>query len=110
MMGEKFDNGKLQYNLLPPECIREIVEILTYGANKYSPDNWQHVSDAENRYYNALMRHLEAWRSGEDMDPESGKLHLAHMATNAIFLLWFDIHKPGIERNEFIEKLMRQSE
>jgi len=38
--GRKFDGGKLQYGLLPPLALKATVEILTFGAEKYEPDNW----------------------------------------------------------------------
>jgi len=30
---------------------------------------------------------------GQKHDAESGLLHAAHMATNALFILWFEIQK-----------------
>ena len=33
------------------------------------------------------MRHLNAWRDGEDLDPESGLSHIAHIATSCNILL-----------------------
>jgi hypothetical protein len=35
------------------------------------------------------MRHLEAHRSGELIDPESGRIHMAHILCNAAFLTYF---------------------
>jgi hypothetical protein len=86
--GIKFDVDKDRWDLLPLGPIREIVRVLTHGARKYAPMNWQHVGDFEDRYYAALMRHLYAWRTGEAIDPESGFHHLSHAACNIIFLLW----------------------
>ena len=86
----KFDNGKLRWDLLPWNSVEQIVDVLTYGEDKYSEDSWKQVDDAENRYFAALMRHLIAYKQGEDVDQESGRLHLAHVATNALFLLWFN--------------------
>ena len=62
---------------------------MTYGANKYAKDNWRLVKPVE-RYYSALMRHLEAVRKGEWLDKESGYPHMWHVLTNATFLtvLW----------------------
>jgi hypothetical protein len=87
--GMKFDRGKTQYSLVPPRALHDLAEVMTYGADKYAPDNWRKVDDPENRYYNALMRHLEAYRRGEGVDPESGLPHLAHVMANATFLLEF---------------------
>lgn len=82
--GMKFDTNKLQYRLIPPETTKALAEVLTYGAQKYAPDNWKYV--APDRYMDALFRHLEAYRSGEEKDPESGLHHLAHVLTNVAFL------------------------
>lgn len=93
-IGLKDDKLKPRWELLPLDACEQVVNILTFGAKKYAPNNWQLVEDAENRYYAALMRHLKAWRSGEERCPESGELHLAHAGCNVIFLLWFAISKP----------------
>lgn len=84
--GVKHDEGKNRLDLIEPEFIEGIGEILTFGAAKYEPNNWQNVDDAQNRYYAAAMRHLLAWRKGEKVDPESGKSHLYHVACNMMFL------------------------
>jgi hypothetical protein len=88
--GLKYDTGKLRWDLLPIECIEDIVKILTFGADKYGPNNWQDVTPFEERYYAALMRHIVAWRKGEKIDPESGMSHLAHALCNVVFLDWND--------------------
>lgn len=88
---KKYDKGKLRYDLIPPEMLEGIAEVLTYGANKYGDNNWQELEDFNNRYYAALERHLQAWRKGEDFDEESSLHHLAHAATNALFLYYNSI-------------------
>jgi hypothetical protein len=85
--GRKNDAGKLRYELLPMAPVDAIVDVLTFGAAKYDDDNWRRVPDAENRYYAAAMRHLSAWRQGENIDPESGRSHLAHAACCLVFLM-----------------------
>lgn len=89
-LGVKFDSNKLQWSLVPSEAMEEIVDVLTYGAKKYSPDNWQHVDNPDTRYFNAAMRHIWAWRQGERFDEESHKSHLAHAACCLLFLMAFD--------------------
>ena len=89
--GRKFDGGKLQYGLLPPLALKATVEILTFGAEKYEPDNWKHVPDSKRRYFDAMQRHLWAWKEGEQNDPESGKNHLAHALCCLMFLYEHDI-------------------
>lgn len=86
--GIKHDQGKLRYDLLPPEPIEELVKILTHGAAKYGPNNWQGLDHFEDRYYAACMRHLQLWRQGERLDKDSGLSHLAHAMCCITFLLW----------------------
>ena len=95
--GRKFDGGKLQYSLLPPLALKATVEILTFGAEKYEPDNWKHVPDSKRRYFDAMQRHLWAWKEGEQNDPETGKNHLAHAMCCIMFLYEHDV-KYSVEK------------
>jgi hypothetical protein len=89
--GRKFDGGKLQYGLLPPLALKATVDILTFGAEKYEPDNWKYVPDSKRRYFDAMQRHLWAWKEGEVNDAESGKHHLAHAMCCLMFLYEHDV-------------------
>ena len=89
--GRKFDGNKLEYGLLPPLALEATVDVLTFGAQKYERDNWKRVPDSKRRYYDALQRHLWAWKKGEILDPESGKHHLAHAMCCLMFLYEHDI-------------------
>lgn len=91
--GAKFDGGKDRWSLLMKGCasaVRGVVQILTFGAQKYSADSWQTVPNGYDRYKDALYRHLHAIESGEFFDKESGKPHWHHLACNALFCatLW----------------------
>ena len=68
--------------------LRAIASVLTYGADKYSENNWQLVSRPKERYLSALWRHVDA---GEGLDSETGLPSVAHAACNALFLLHFEI-------------------
>lgn len=89
--GRKDDLGKLRYSLIPAGVIEEVVKVLMVGANIYGDDNWQQVENARTRYYDALRRHAEKRRSGEIRDKDSGLLHAAHEAANALFAVWQDL-------------------
>lgn len=89
VIGKKNDEGKARWDLLDMQFTGEVVNVLTAGAEKYGANNWQNVEDAENRYFAALMRHIVAYRNGEDNDPEDGLPHLAHAACNLMFLQHF---------------------
>lgn len=92
--GRKDDQERLRWSLVPWSSMREIVEVLEFGARKYAPENWKKVPEARIRYFDAAMRHLIAWHSGEICDPETGKSHLAHAGCCLLFLLWFDQEPP----------------
>jgi hypothetical protein len=89
--GRKFDGGKLEYGLLPPLALKATVDVLTFGAQKYDRDNWKKVPDSKRRYFDALQRHVWAWKEGEQLDPESGRHHLAHALCCLMFLYEHDI-------------------
>lgn len=90
MEGMKFDDDKVRLDLIDPEFIEGVGLVLTFGAKKYGPNNWQDVEDAVNRYYAATLRHLMAYRSGDVNDAESGISHLFHAACNLMFLAHFE--------------------
>jgi hypothetical protein len=84
--GMKFDDDKPDWSLLDLNILDDTVKVLTFGAKKYARDNWQKVENGEQRYYAALIRHLNAHRSGEKLDPESGLPHMAHAMCCLTFL------------------------
>lgn len=88
--GVKADGGKPDYSLLELKLLEGMVKVLTFGAKKYSRDNWKKVPEGKDRYFAALQRHLAAWQSGEKIDPESGENHLDHALCNLYFLRYFD--------------------
>ena len=88
--GTKHDNGKLKYHLIPWQVLHALAEVLTFGARRYSPNNWKYLADAEERYEDAMWRHLVARKSGQKVDPDSGLPHLWHAGTNLAFLIYFE--------------------
>jgi hypothetical protein len=59
----------------------------TFGAEKYTDNGWMDVPDGEARYTDALLRHVLADLGGRSEDEESGLLHAAHAAWNALAVL-----------------------
>lgn len=93
--GVKFDKGKLRYDLIVPESLQQLAEVMTGGAEKYDDNSWQALfaTDGKERYIAALMRHVESFRLGTVQDPETGLHPLAHAAANCFFLIWNDLQK-----------------
>lgn len=100
-LGVKFDSKKPKWSLLPFEALEEVVEVLTFGAQKYAPDNWKYVPDADARYMDAAFRHMAQYMQGEQYDTETGNNHLAHALCCLLFKLWFDRQQEAEElRND----------
>lgn len=90
MNGEKHDEDKLDWTLLPIESIEKVIDVLQFGAIKYGRENWKHVENADRRYIAAAYRHMAEYLKGESSDIESGLPHLAHAAASILFALYFD--------------------
>ena len=93
MEGKKYDEGKLRYSLLPPKVIEDVLTVLEIGAKKYDIDNWKYVPNFSERYYNAALRHIQAWYYGEGADKETGISHLSHAICCLMFLNWKENEK-----------------
>lgn len=86
----KFDGGKYDPAIFDVDLVEAklaLIDVLNYGANKYSRGSWRSITPFFERYSAARDRHNISHSLGEMRDPESGLLHLAHSATNAMFLL-----------------------
>lgn len=100
MEGRKDDQGKLRYDLLPPEFLEATASILTFGAEKYEDRNWE-KGMKWGRVFGAMMRHSWKWWSGEQNDPETGKSHLWHVACCVAFLITYEARGIG-EDDRFV--------
>jgi len=94
--GKKYDEGKPDLSLLPSQALIEITRVLEHGRDKYGAYNWAKGMNWT-RLISAAMRHLFAFKDGEDVDSETGRSHLAHLACCAIFLLEYKLRGVGID-------------
>ena len=94
---KKDDSDKCPLELVDPRFIQGVGWVLSLGAKKYGRANWKNASleDIE-RVKGAMMRHQLAYMDGEIFDKESGLNHMYHVATNAMFLAYYDRHKGGL--------------
>jgi|TARA_B110000211_G_scaffold225976_2_gene278973 hypothetical protein len=86
--------------MMPPAAILELAKVYGYGEEKYPSD----VSGPNFRKgylfslsFSAMQRHLWAWQGGEDVDPESGRQHLAHAAWHCFCLLSNMVEHPEFD-------------
>ena len=89
--------------LIPPVALETIAWVLGLGAKKYGEYNWRMTKIKASTYISAIMRHLMAWHRGEDLDPESGKSHIAHIGACCAILL------DAIEGNCIMDDRQKQS-
>jgi hypothetical protein len=86
--GQKFDSTKPMMALIPAEALEAEAAVWTFGAEKYNAFNWT-KGISYLRIISAIMRHTAAIAKGEDIDPESGQYHAAHIRCNAGMLIKF---------------------
>lgn len=85
--GVKHDAGKPRLDLVLGGFARALLavgDVGTFGAKKYTDNGWTNVDNGEQRYTDALLRHLLAERSGQFRDGESELMHAAHVAWCAL--------------------------
>lgn len=103
----KYDENKLRWDLLPLPEIEDIVRVYTSGASKYGENTWQGLEDGYNRYKAAMFRHLVEYEKGNTKDEETGCLHLAQVAWNAIAMLHIS---KGSSEPSLLDKLNKRIE
>lgn len=84
----KQSKGKPRISLVPPALITEVAKVRTQAVDEKYPDpeGWRNV--AVDKLIDAMGRHFVAClKDPFGMDEESRLPHLAHIATNAGFLL-----------------------
>lgn len=102
-VGAKLDAGKIKPSLILDDmslAMTAVIEVATYGAKKYTEKGWHEVANAQDRYKNAQYRHRLAAARGEQRDPDSGLLHLAHEAWNALACLQLELEKTNESLDE----------
>lgn len=115
MEARRYNKNKNRIELLPDVPLELIADVYTKGAHKYSiyendkgerilgvnipfeeRHNYKLVDDASDNWKKglswkkttgSLLRHILAFRKGEDIDPELGTYHLANAGWNILTLL-----------------------
>lgn len=108
-IGKRFNEGKVQWGLVPQLSLIPMVRVLEFGAKKYSPWNWaKGLPTVE--ICESLKRHLDAYLNGEDLDVESGLSHIGHIQCNALFLSWMMENKPELDNRAFKDGKIKERE
>lgn len=92
MKGEKL----ARHDLLPPDIVNELAEHYGKGAKKYGERNME-KGYPWSKTYAACHRHLNSFWRGEDVDEETGSLHLIAAAWHCFTMAWFLRHNAGTD-------------
>lgn len=107
MSGDRFNNGKLKWSLVSWKALEPMVEVLMFGAKKYSSWNWtgglKYTEICE-----SLQRHLNAFIQGEDDDQESKLSHVGHILCNAMFLSYMYLFKKDFDDRYIDENIKKE--
>lgn len=103
-----YSEGKPGVDQIPPEVLLDWGRVFTYGERKYARDNWKRGNDWH-EFYGSLLRHALKWWQGEDLDPESGLPHLAHVLWNAGALHYFQLRGIGQDDRDVWDAIVTSS-
>lgn len=96
--GARYNGGKPDFSLIPLSTLEDEARVWMYGKQKYAAWNWA-KGMAWSVPLACALRHLAAWQRGEDVDPESGLPHLAHVMCNIRMLtLYTKTYPDGDDR------------
>lgn len=86
-LASRYNAGKSPLSMIleARHALEGMAGVLEFGAKKYARGNW-HKGLPHADICDSMLRHISAYLSGEDIDPESGKPHVDHIFTNAMFL------------------------
>jgi len=124
--GRKDDTGKLDITLLfddLPHALEAVTEVLQWATTKkepvpYSRGSWQGVTPFQPRYRAAMLRHmLDSAKQKVTLgcpieharDAETELLHLAHIATDAMFQLEMAIRELNKQRAALISSTVKEA-
>lgn len=89
----RYNTGKRKWSLVDFKSLEVMVEVLEFGAQKYSADNWKKGLDKK-EILESMMRHLAALMDGQPNDPETNLSHIGHIMCNAMFYSYFETNEP----------------
>ena len=97
----KFSGDKPRWCLLPFDVLQLVVRVMEAGLyegteKEREPNDWQKGAPWL-EYWDAMMRHMVAWKEGEDFDHDTGYNHIAHAIACGLILLWYGIYGVGTD-------------
>lgn len=84
---DRYGDAKPPLHLVPSALTIYVSKVMQLGAKKYGAFNWRTKKVKRSVYVAAILRHLLALFDGQDVDPESGMPHEAHIGACVAILL-----------------------
>jgi len=94
--GLHYDKGKPRVDLLDPDFLLAVGNVLEYGCHKYDDHNWRGGIPIS-KLVGSCLRHILSINRGEDIDSESGLPHTAHLGCDSMFLHWTLKYRPDLD-------------
>jgi hypothetical protein len=101
-VGLKYDADKPDLSLIPKEAMEHCARAFMYGAKLYGRDNyrkgmeWQKLSAA-------ILRHITAWKDGEDSAEDSKVSHIGHALAGLSMLAYYIDNNKGVDNRPIKE-------
>lgn len=104
----RYNKDKIRYELIPTGPLKALADVYTRGAKKYTifnedgsikddgANNWRNGQDWMDAIA-SVERHIQAWKAGEDIDPDLGTRHLANAAWGLFALMEFEKTHPQLD-------------
>ena len=83
---------KARLSDVPPVALFALGAAMSDGATKYGRFNFRETGSTSSVFYDAMMRHLTDWYSGEDFADDSKVNHLGHIMASCAILLDCQLH------------------
>lgn len=108
---------KIPFSMVPTQVIAEENLAFLEGARKYGRHNYRVIGVSASIYYDAFMRHVNAWWEGENIDKESGIHHLSKARACLAILrdaemngILTDDRPPKVKNKNWIQDMSKKAE
>lgn len=104
--------AKVPHSTLSAQVMGEVGLAMMEGALKYGRSNYREAGVRASVYYDALMRHIDAFWEGQDIDARSGLSHVTKAIACLMVLRdsmlqenWVDDRPPKAKNQNWVEDL-----
>lgn len=95
-LASRDNKSKPKLSYIPKLAQEAEARVWEFGAKKYGKRNWEKGLPWMS-VLDSLLRHAIAIQSGENIDPETGEHHAAHIRCNAAMLIEYALTHPELD-------------